>query len=57
MILSLRESRGMGDVFGDGKAGEKIKEIIGGLLTMNKNKKSCLFALQGPPSSKKTWNC
>jgi len=29
MVLSLKESRG--DVFGDGKAGEKIKEIIGGL--------------------------
>ena len=27
---------GMGDVFGDGKASEKTKEIIGGLLTMNK---------------------
>ena len=29
MILSLRESRGMGDVFGSGDASERIREIIG----------------------------
>jgi len=28
MVLSLKESRGMGDVFGDGKAGEVIAKII-----------------------------